>query len=179
MCLRRVLLAVLALAVSVPAAAAGEDRVAAEHWRRCRRGRRVSRRRRPDVGAIAGNFTHRRKGQCADTSTDLEHFKADAATLGFDHFFGPVGLNLDLRWWDQQDLFSSTTFGASLYYKHAHWRISLRGEARNSDLDEFGFDTVVPIRGVLVPISGVGHMQPRQYRPWSRLESHRQGVELP
>jgi hypothetical protein len=92
----------------------------------------------------------------ADTSTDLEHFKADAATLGFDHFFGKLGLNLDARWWDQQDLFSSTTFGASVYYRSAGWRISLRGEMRNSDLDEFAFDTVVPIRGVLVPIAGQG-----------------------
>ena len=145
----------LALAVSVPAAAAGEAAWLLSIGGDVDEdgGYRV------DAGlmwapSLATSLIA--QGAVADTSTDLEHFKADAATLGFDHFFGPVGLNLDLRWWDQQDLFSSTTYGASLYYKRAHWRISLRGEARNSDLDEFGFDTVVPIRGVLVPISGEG-----------------------
>src|SRR5882672_1757818 len=96
------------------------------------------------------------QGGLADTSTDLEHFKADLATAGFDHFFGPVGLNVDVRWWDQQDLYSATTFGASLYYKRAGWRVSLRGESRSSDLDEVSFDTVIPIRGVQVPITGRG-----------------------
>src|SRR5262245_44400391 len=57
----------------------------------------------------------------ADTSTDLETFRAEAAALAFDHFFGRVGLDMDVRWWDQQDLFSSTTFGTALYYKSAGW----------------------------------------------------------
>src|SRR5262245_64557299 len=62
----------------------------------------------------------------ADTSTDLENFKADAAALGFDHFFGQVGLNLDVRWWDQQDLFGSTTCGAGRSYQRGGWRLRLR-----------------------------------------------------
>jgi hypothetical protein len=96
------------------------------------------------------------QGGLADTSTDFERFKADLATASFDHFFGPFGLNVDARWWNQHDLFSSTTFGGSLYYKAAGWRVSVRGESRTSDLDEFSFDTVIPIRGVEVPISGRG-----------------------
>jgi len=92
----------------------------------------------------------------ADTSTDLEHFKADLATIGFDHFFGRFGMNVDARWWDQHDLFSSTTLGATLYYREADWRVGLRAEARRSDLDQFDFSAVVPIRNVLVPITGQG-----------------------
>ncbi len=155
MCLRKILSVTLALAVSVHAAAAGEPA-----WLLSIGGDvDEDGGYRADAGVMwAPSLVTSVIAQAAlaDTSTDLEHFKADAATLGFDHFFGPVGLNLDVRWWDQRDLFSSTTLGASFYYKQAGWRISLRGEARNSDLDEFSFDTVVPIRGVLVPIAGQG-----------------------
>src|SRR4249919_1692768 len=132
MCLRSALSAALALAVSVQAAAAGEPA-----WLLSIGGDLdEDGGYRADAGLMwAPSLVTSVIAQAvvADTSTDLEHFKADAATLGFDHFFGQVGLNLDARWWDQQDLFSSTTFGGSLYYKHAGWRISLRGEARNSD----------------------------------------------
>ena len=92
----------------------------------------------------------------ADTSTDLQHFKADLVSLGFDHSFGRLGMNLDARWWDQHDLFSSTTLGGTLYYRDAGWRVGLRGEARRSDLDQFDFNTVIPIRNVAVPIAGQG-----------------------
>lgn len=92
----------------------------------------------------------------ADTSTDLEHFKADLFSIGFDHFFGRFGANFDARWWDQHGLFSSTTLGATVYYRDAGWRFGLRGEARRSELDQFDFNTVVPIRNVLVPIAGQG-----------------------
>lgn len=155
MYLPKVLCAVLALALSAQAAAAGEPA-----WLLSLGGDTdEDGGYRADVGlmwapSLATSLIV--QAALADTSTDLQHFKADAATLGFDHFFGQVGLNLDIRWWDQHDLFSSATVGTSLYYKHAGWRISLRGEARNSDLDEFSFDTVVPIRDVLVPIAGSG-----------------------
>jgi len=96
------------------------------------------------------------QGGLADTSTDFERFKGDLAIVSFDHFFGPLGVNADVRWWDQHDLFSSTTLGGSLYYKAGGWRVSVRGESRSSDLDEFTFDTVIPIRGVQVPITGRG-----------------------
>lgn len=92
----------------------------------------------------------------ADVSTDFDEFTYQGANLGFDHFFGPIGLIADLRWWDQSELFSTTTLGASLYFRSHGWRIALRGEARESEFDEFSFDTVIPVRGVLVPISGRG-----------------------
>jgi hypothetical protein len=155
MCLRRIAFATLMLAAGVRCASAGEPAwllsvggdVDEDGGYRADAGLMWAATRVTSISAQAS---------VANTSTDLENFRADAAALGLDHFFGEIGLNLDVRWWDQQDLFSSTTFGSSLYYRSAGWRISLRGEFRNSDLDEFAFDTTIPIRDVLVPIAGQG-----------------------
>jgi len=90
----------------------------------------------------------------ADTSTDLNNSYSRAASLGVDHSIGLVGLSADLRWWGDPELFESTTFAGALYFRSAGWRLALRGELRESDFDEFSFDTQIPIRGTLVPISG-------------------------
>ncbi len=165
MCLPRILLAVLALAVSIPAAAAGEPA-----WLLSIGGDvDEDGGYRADAGLMwAPSLVTSVVAQAAvaDTSTDLEHFKADAATLGFDHFFGQVGLNLDVRWWDQQDLFSSTTLGASFYYKQrrlAHQSAG-RGPQLRSRRIQFRYRRADSWR------AGTdrrpGQMQPRQYRLW-------------
>lgn len=90
----------------------------------------------------------------ADTSADLNESYSRAASLGLDHSFGPVGMSVDVRWWGDPDLFDSTTFASSLYFRRAGWRLALRGELRESDFEPFSFATQIPIRGTLVPISG-------------------------
>jgi len=90
----------------------------------------------------------------SDSSADLNKSYSRAASLGLDHSFGPVGLSVDVRWWGDPDLFESTTFASSLYFRSAGWRLALRGELRESDFEPFSFATQIPIRGTLVPISG-------------------------
>lgn len=90
----------------------------------------------------------------ADSSADLNESYSRAASLGLDHSFGPVGMSADVRWWGDPDLFESTTFAGSLYFGRAGWRLALRGELREADFEPFSFATQIPIRGMLVPISG-------------------------
>lgn len=90
----------------------------------------------------------------ADTSTDFNDFKSTAASLGVDHSFDRMGVRADVRWWGDSQLFESTTVAGSIYFRNAGWRIALRGEVRESDFEEFGFDTVIPIGDLLVPVSG-------------------------
>jgi hypothetical protein len=42
----------------------------------------------------------------------------------------------------------------SVYYKQEAWRVSLRGEIRESDFDPFDFDVTIPIAGRDVAVSG-------------------------
>lgn len=90
----------------------------------------------------------------ADTSTDFNDFTSKAASLGVDHSFGGLGVSAELRWWGDSELFESTTVAGSAYLEREGWRFALRGELRESDFEEFGFNTVIPVRGVLVPVSG-------------------------
>lgn len=90
----------------------------------------------------------------ADTSTDLNDFYSRAASIAVDHSFGNAGLTADVRWWGDPDLFESTTLAGSVYWRQAGWRVALRGEFRQSDFEKFTFDVQIPIRGVLVPVSG-------------------------
>jgi hypothetical protein len=89
-----------------------------------------------------------------DTSTDLNEFYSRAASIAVDHSFGNVGLTADVRWWGDHDLFESTTLAGSVYLRLSGWRFALRGELRQSDFETFRFDAQIPIRGVLVPVSG-------------------------
>ena len=90
----------------------------------------------------------------ADTSTDFNAFRSRMASLGVDHAFEHVGFSLDLRWWGDSELFDSKTAAGALYFKEEGWRFALRGELRESDFDPFEFDVEIPIRGMLVPVSG-------------------------
>lgn len=90
----------------------------------------------------------------ADTSADFNDFAWRAASLGLDHSFGQVGVSLDVRWWGDKELFESTAYGAGVDFERAGWRVALRGEMRESDFEPFRFDTFIPIRGTLVPVSG-------------------------
>jgi hypothetical protein len=90
----------------------------------------------------------------ADTSADFNDFTSRIASLGVDHSFGHIGLSLDARWWGDSELFDSTAIAGTLYFTPERWRLALRGELRESDFDPFSFDVDIPIRGVLVPVSG-------------------------
>jgi hypothetical protein len=90
----------------------------------------------------------------ADTSTDFNDFRSRMASLSLDHSFEHLGASLDLRWWGDSELFESRAAAGALYYKQEGWRFSLRGEWRESDFDPFSFDVLLPIRDVLVPVSG-------------------------
>jgi hypothetical protein len=90
----------------------------------------------------------------ADTSTDLIDSYSRAARLGVDHSFGSFGISADVRWWGDRELFESTALAGSLWLRRSGWRMVLRGELRQSDFEEFSFDTQIPIRGELVAIAG-------------------------
>jgi hypothetical protein len=90
----------------------------------------------------------------ADTSADFNDFTSRIASLGIDHSFGQLGLSLDVRWWGDSELFDSSALAGTLYFKEARWRFALHGELRESEFDPFAFDVRIPIRGVLVPVSG-------------------------
>jgi len=93
----------------------------------------------------------------ADTSTDLNKSYSRAASIGADRSFGSLGVSADLRWWGDPELFESTALAGSLYLRRSGWRVALRGEVRQSDFEEFAFDTQIPIRGALVPVSGAAN----------------------
>jgi hypothetical protein len=90
----------------------------------------------------------------ADTATDLNNFSSRMASLGVDHWFEPLGVSLDLRWWGDADFFESRELVGTLYYKEEGWRFGLRGEMRESDFDPVRFDVEIPIRNLIVPVSG-------------------------
>ncbi len=90
----------------------------------------------------------------ADTSADFNDSTSTAASLGVDHSFDRIGMSADVRWWRDAELFESTTVAGSIYFSNAGWRIALRGQVRESDFEEFAFDTAIPIGDLLLPVSG-------------------------
>jgi hypothetical protein len=90
----------------------------------------------------------------ADTSTDFNNFASRMAGLALDHSFGQVEASLELRWWGDSELFESRAVAAGLYYREQGWRFGLRGELRESDFDPIPFDVEIPIRNLIVPVSG-------------------------
>lgn len=112
---------------------------------------------RVDVGAAwapnAATWVNAYAG-IADTSTDFTSFSSRMASLGIDHSFEQLGVSMDLRWWGDSDFFESRALAGSLYFKKEGWRWALRGEVRESDFDPVRFDVEIPIRNLIVPVSG-------------------------
>ena len=67
---------------------------------------------------------------------------ADAATIGIDHDFGPIGLMFDLERWGESGALDTEAFNATVYVQKPAFRIGLRHA--NRDI-EIGFTATGPL----------------------------------